>query len=394
MRGVPLVLPRVAVYNRPVTREIFSAQLCIMDGAWQEAPDNLAIIDPGFGRGALYLVAEVLGETEGRDELARAMIETARRAYAASRGAITLALTEAVRAANDFFFNHNAALAPDARRIAGLTAAIVRDDDLFIAQAGPGLTSILRGAQIARYPRDSIWFDPNNDLTEFPTPGAVPIGKRRAYTPDTFHVSLQPGDSILIATRALKTLLTDDELIDTLANRHPDDVIAALEEISGASDLAVIAIRCGENDLNAPPAPPLDAAHVDELEIPALPRAETISPVEIAPPGEISPAPTPEPESPRVNVRATALSVAAHSGQTLARIFARVNWSALAATSGRAIDSLGRASARVIAFVIRTFLPGEIKTDAAKLTTSTTPNAQSGWRIAALGFPIVLILIG
>lgn len=78
--------------------EIVVAQLSIVDGAWQEAPDNLACFDAAtlfeenVERGSLYVVAEVAGEPEGRDELARELIETTRREYAVSRGSIALGL--------------------------------------------------------------------------------------------------------------------------------------------------------------------------------------------------------------------------------------------------------------------------------------------------------------
>ncbi|MDE3091129.1 MAG: hypothetical protein KGJ80_17275, partial [Chloroflexota bacterium] len=83
------------------------AQLSIVDGAWQESPDNVAqfeesaLFEGAPNRGSLYLVTEVTGDPEGRDELARELIETARREYAASRGSITLGLAQAVRAANE-----------------------------------------------------------------------------------------------------------------------------------------------------------------------------------------------------------------------------------------------------------------------------------------------------
>ncbi len=377
-----------------MTRQILFAQLGIIDGAWQEVPDTLAIFDPGTGRGTLFLVAEVAGETEGRDELARELLETARRAYAASHGAITLALAEAVRAANDFFFNHNASQTPEARRIAGLVTAVVREDDLFIAQAGPGVTCLLRGAQLQSFPSASIWFDPNNDLAVFPTPGAAPLGMRRTFAPDVFHVTLQPGDSILVSTRSLKTLLTDEELTDTLADRHPDEIVTALEDIAGASDLSVIAIRVHDPDVAAipmplpPPAPMVEPAEAEPPLAPPLPVVE-----EPAPPPAPAPRAEPKETKPRADLLKSVLTTAAASGRTIASAFSRVNWSALGEKTGRALDALGRGAARFLVFVFRLLSPGAPKTDAAR-SAPASPDAQSGWRLMALTFPFLLIVIG
>ncbi len=375
-----------------VAFEIISAQLSILDGAWQQAPDNLAIIDLGSGGGALYLVADVAGDTEGRDALARELIETARREYAAPRSPISLELADAVRAANEFFFNQNAALAPEARRIAGLTAVALRDDDLFVAQAGPGFTVLLRGAVLQHFPADSIWFDPTADLAQFPTPGAAPLGMRRAYTPDIFHVTLQPGDSILIATRALKNLLTDEELLDTLADRHPDDIVASLEDIAGVSDLAVIALRVnGAGALDAP----MPRAEMPVEDAPMVPAPAMPAPIAMELPRdaeEIAAEPETAP-TPRVNVRATLLNAAAKSGQAAASVAARVDWNALAGKIGRGLDALGRAAMRALAGALRVFLPGEPEAD-AQLRAATAPDAPAGWRMAAFVFPAILVLLG
>ncbi|MEW5718566.1 MAG: hypothetical protein AB1817_08070, partial [Chloroflexota bacterium] len=236
--------------------EIVVAQLSIVDGAWQEAPDNLAcfdaaaLFDGSVERGNLYVVVEVAGEPEGRDALARELIETARREYAASRGSIALGLVQAVRAANDFFYTVNANAAPEARRIAGMTAAVLREDELFVAQGGPGLTCLARVNALTRYPAESPWFDADEAAVgewlgarNFVTPGEVPMGMRRNYTPDVFHFSIYPGDVVVLATRALAHLLTDEEMLDTLANRHPDEIVAGLEDLAGAADLSVIVLR-------------------------------------------------------------------------------------------------------------------------------------------------------
>src|SRR5574341_337429 len=225
-----------------VRRELSVAKLSILDGTWQEAPDHIAIFDEGSRRGVLYVVVEVAGEADGRDALAHEMIETAHREYAASRGSITLGLSQAIRAVNSFFYDVNVNTPREARRIAGMTAAVLRGNDLFVAQAGPGLMCHLRGNELRRYPADSPWFDPDAAIGGFPPPGAVPIGLRHEYTPDLAHVALEPGDTILLSTRALAHLLTTEEVIDAVSNRHPDEIVENLGDLAGAGDLSVIAL--------------------------------------------------------------------------------------------------------------------------------------------------------
>ena len=230
------------MYNKCVNPEVAIAQLSIVDGAWQESPDNLAILDQGV-RGTMFLLTEVTGDVEGRDALAREVLETVRREFSGSRGAITLALTQAIRETNNFFYNVNLNTSPQARRIAGLTAVVLRENDLYIAQGGPGLTCVARRGGMERYPEQSAWFDPSEEIGDFTMPGEVPLGLRKEYMPDLFHVTLQPGDTILLSTRSLAHLLTNEELLDTITGRHPDEIIETLEDIAGAADLSAIAIQ-------------------------------------------------------------------------------------------------------------------------------------------------------
>lgn len=388
-----------------MNREVTVAQLSIVDGAWQESPDNLAVFGES-GRGTLYLLAEVAGEAEGRDALARELIETARRAYAASRGSITLALSQAVRAANLFFHDVNVNTPREARRIGGITAVVLRQDEMFIAQGGPGLTCLVRGSELQRYPDESPWFDPGEMISEFPTFGTVPLGLRRDYTPDLFHVTLQPGDTILLSTRALAHLLTNEELLDTLTRRHPDEIVESLEDLAGAADLSVIAIRLAGEPLPYAPQPPLLSPDIRQER---QERAPGVS-------GEVKPPPTEEElarrhalgeeelarrraqaEQARVRrtkVIAAILAATAGAMAALAGIFARINWTRLGAVADRAISILLRGIAHVILFSIRAFLPGEPREDKHTPVTPASSSSQTAWRFAALLFPLLLIAAG
>jgi hypothetical protein len=397
-----------------VKSEIVVAQLSIVDGAWQEAPDNLACFDAAtlfeenVERGSLYVVAEVAGEPEGRDELARELIETTRREYAVSRGSIALGLMQAVCAANVFFYDTNAQVVPEARRIAGMTAAILREDELFIAQGGAGLTCLARGSTLTRYPEASPWFNADDAAVgkwlgsrNFATPGEVPIGMRRNYTPDVFHVTLRPGDVVVFATRTLAHLLTDEELMDTLAHRHPDEIVAGLEDLAGAADVSVIVLRVAGEMPAPPPAParaPTLAPVVGEEEIePEVAETETPSPMAAAP-LQIS-----EEELALQRARAAREQKRKRLDEEQARErrakirsgFLRVRagaMGALAAITGR-IDGrrIGNA-ARAIIFLIRAITPGAPKEGAARRAPS--PKVRTAWKLAALAVPVLLVAAG
>ncbi len=354
--------------DRPVT----FAQLSIVDGAWQEAPDNVAVVEQP-GRGTLYLVCEVAGEPDGRDALARDLIETARREYTASRGSVALALTQALRAANDSFYNFNAGSPREARRIAGLTLAVLRENELFIAQGGPGLTCLIRGFTLQRYPEQSPWFEPEELVGEFPTPGAVPLGLRHDYVPDVFHTTLVPGDIVLLATRSLAHLLTDEELLDTVARRHPDEIVESLEDIAGSTDLSAIALQLPSDELAPMPAPSEDE-----------PEPEPVSEVP----------PRTERARPNINVMPALLAALAGITGGLARMVGSVEWARIGMGLEIVLTTVARGLIALVTLAVKVFLPGEPQ-DSKHLTLKPrTPNLQTAWRLAALIFPLLLILFG
>jgi hypothetical protein len=445
------------VYNIGVNREVAVAQLSIVDGAWQESPDHLAVVDEG-GRGTLYLLVEVAGETEGRDALARELIETARREYASSRWSITFALTQAVREANNVFYRYNAEVAPESRRIAGMSAVVLREDELFVAQGGPGLVCRVHGNELTRYPETSPWFDPTDQIGDFTTPGTVPLGLRREYTPDLFHTTLQPGDTILLATRTLAHLLTNEELLDTMLDRHPDRIIDSLEEIAGAADLSAIVLQLATDTVLAPfpnerqvmvlespatqspAAPPAEPA-VNEPSVPVAPvtvSSEFMTPLDDEPEEPVVPEPPvaveEEPEleedelaqehapteeelareraqaeeeeerrriqEEQARVRRAHFVGGAYAAMAgtmagIAAFFSRVEWNRLGTDTDRFLSLILRAFSRLIVFALHAFLPGTPDESTSKKGAPKLLKVQvTAWRLAALGFPIVLLLVG
>ncbi len=57
---------------------------------------------------------------------------------------------------------------------------------------------------------------------------------------------------MLLASRSLVHLLSDDELLVAVAHRHPDNIVEILEDLAGSSDLSVIALVCPPVDEFAP----------------------------------------------------------------------------------------------------------------------------------------------
>jgi hypothetical protein len=257
------------------------ATVSIVDGMWQDQPDNVAAFvetrlgELARGRGNLYIALDVSGDVEGRSEVERGLIEVIRDTFASSRGSISFALSEALRAANVHLFESNRQVGRDARRMAGVSAVVLRGNDLYVAQAGPTVVYVEANEKLARYPAESDWFVEDAPLIAPQGTASAPLGIRREFASDLAHTSIGIGDVFVLATRALTQLASTEELAIAFTERTADDIARHLEELGEDADVtalvaelmdpnAVIAEEATENkDAEGEPAD-----HIESLPVP------------------------------------------------------------------------------------------------------------------------------
>ncbi len=389
------------------------AQVCVLDGIWQDLPDQIAAFDEArlaasvSGRGSLYLLLDVSGEIEGRSELERELIETIRREYTARRGSLTFGLSEALRAANAMLYDLNLSAAREARRMAGVSAVVLRGQDLYIAQAGPAVVFVEINDVLHRYPAESDWFTVDRPPIGPPGNVSAPLGVRREFACDLFHASVTAGDVFVLATRGLTQLTSTEELAQAFANRGAEDIADFLEDAANGSDLcALIAELVDPSDLaTSGPLAPAEAlvpefgmeAHELQLESGAAeaevetepPRAEALTPAAEAAAAEESP----EQKLARLReerrrqraaqigaigralgtIGAGSIALSALAARALARLVRRVDWPRINAGVNRLLNMLFAATWRVLALVVRLTLPGAPSRQQALLPRRASP---------------------
>ena len=82
------------------------SQFSIVNGTWHnDAPNQVAVSEPksadgpGAGKGDLFVLAEVRGQTGARETIERQLAETVRDSYYLARGSITASLRRAIQTA-------------------------------------------------------------------------------------------------------------------------------------------------------------------------------------------------------------------------------------------------------------------------------------------------------
>ncbi len=255
------------------------ATVSVVDGMWQDQPDNVAAFvearlgDLARGRGNLYICLDVSGEVEGRSEIERALIEVIRDTFASSRGSISFALSEALRAANAHLYESNRQVARESRRMAGVSAVVLRGNDLYVAQAGPAVVYVEVSEKLARYPHESDWFVEDAPLIAPQGTASAPLGIRREFASDLAHASVGSGDVFVLATRALTQLATTQELAIAFTERSAQEIAGHLEELGEDADMTALIAELMEPRIpgdDATPAP-LNAQTASESHIESLP---------------------------------------------------------------------------------------------------------------------------
>lgn len=228
------------------TLDVELATVCVADSIWQDQPDNVAAFvesrlgDLARGRGNLYICLDVSGEVEGHSEIERSLIEVIRDTYATSRGSISFALSEALRAANTHLYESNRQVAREMRRMAGVSAVVLRGSDLYIAQAGPAVVYVEASERLARYPAESDWFVEDAPLIAPQGTASAPLGVRREFASDLAHTSVRAADVFVLATRALTQLVTTEELAIAFTERSAQEIASYMEGLGEDSDFTAL----------------------------------------------------------------------------------------------------------------------------------------------------------
>ncbi len=203
--------------------EAIIGRLCIQDGKRVEGdvpgvrvempPDRPA---RGRNRDMLFVHLILSSRETPTATLYRAVVDALASAYFLAGGSVTAALRQAIRAANEYLMRHNVRVQGVDKQQGGVTCAVLRDEEVFISQAGPALAFVAHQGRLERLP--------------VRPPGHVtPLGV--GYGVDTrFHHSwVRPGDVVLLADPEFGTH-TDEQIGPALTYRG---VAAGIESLAG-----------------------------------------------------------------------------------------------------------------------------------------------------------------
>jgi hypothetical protein len=239
-------------------------ELQIIAGARQSTtPATQVVTAPrraARGRAAdtLYVLVDVDGAASS---VLTEMIQRLREAYWATPGSVTAALQAAFHAGGEWLMERNVnAPVPD-RQNGGVSCAVLRGNEVIIAQAGPASAYIAQHGAVQHYPAPEA--DP-----------ATPLGLARATEVRFARADLQPGDLLVLTNSGWAARVPIEAVARATVSMSVAQTLTNLEHLTGRGDLIAIVIEAaGTPDVNESAAAPFSAVlQTDRHSEPIAPR--------------------------------------------------------------------------------------------------------------------------
>jgi hypothetical protein len=218
-------------------------------------------------QGRLFVVVELTGDVLGRDPLYEDLVRLVGATYYDTPGSVTAGLRAALRAVNALLLRENRGLSPGEGRLAGVSCAVLRGNDLYLAQAGPALAHIARRGQVLIFP-DSP--SPLDWLSEGP---AAPLGRQRAVDVRFFHCTVQPGDALLLAQPTWARQLPTQQIAEAVVYTGVVQAVSNLQALASQEEAAALVVEITGTLEGAPQVEPA----------PRRPRRERVRAAEAVP---------------------------------------------------------------------------------------------------------------
>jgi serine/threonine protein phosphatase PrpC len=252
--------------------ETRSSQLGLISGIRQPQSDMVLVAEPSAlfapeaRKGQLYIVAEAEGDLARGHDACQIVLRAIRKIfYEDSSYSITAALRKAILAANKALYEHNFGVPAQKRAIVGVSCAVIKDHDLYLAQVLPGQAYLLAEGKLRALPTHSSWNPTQAGTTTFIKPGA--IGSSLTVEPEFYRAVLRPGDMALLCSSNLSRLLGRDDVLRLARLSDPEsitDELAGMCKREGLTDAQAIAATHHAPLSPAAQAAPLSRAGVSE----------------------------------------------------------------------------------------------------------------------------------
>jgi serine/threonine protein phosphatase PrpC len=218
-------------------------------------PDDSGIL---ARKGRVYAVADGMGGHSAGQIASELGLKTFIRAYYQDgSGNAGSSLKRAVRDANTYVVDVARSIPGRSGMGTTLTAAVLRDDDLYVAQVGDSRLYLLRNGQITQVTQDHSWVAEHvrrgtmtrEEAEQSPHRNVITrsLGGAPEVAPDIFELKVQPGDRYVICSDGLSGMVADEDILSIGGSRSPSvaawDLVELANEHGGVDNVTVMVLE-------------------------------------------------------------------------------------------------------------------------------------------------------
>lgn len=222
--------------------ETRTGQLGLVGGIRQERSDLISVVEPASPlspearKGRLYLVVEAEAGAPRAAAACQLVSRVVRRAFFDDGTfSVTSALRAAIRAANKALYEQNFNLPAAQRVYVGLTCAVLRDGDLFLAQVQPAQAYVLSEGRLRAMPAHPSWDPAHVSVAPFARAGA--LGASLFIEPELYRCAMGLGDGAIFCTSAFAGHLGRAAVEGALREGDPGPAVESLQQLAAAHNI-------------------------------------------------------------------------------------------------------------------------------------------------------------
>jgi PPM family protein phosphatase len=184
-------------------------------------PDEPAVL---AAKGRFYAVADGMGGHQAGQIASELALKTVFRSYYGNPAGsdIGALLTQSVAEANRYLIDVARTIPERSGMGTTLTGAVVREDELFVAQVGDSRCYLLRDDRMEQITEDHSWVQEqvsrgmmsleDAEMSPFRNVITRSLGVSPDVEPDLFAIKLEPADRVLLCSDGLSGMMVDAEL--------------------------------------------------------------------------------------------------------------------------------------------------------------------------------------
>jgi hypothetical protein len=214
-------------------------KLSLVAGVRQERATNVAAVKPARAifrrrkKESLYIILDVTGDPVGRERIYHELAKIIGEEYFQARGSVTAKLRQAIKAANSFLLQENLKSLPHEQRAGGVTCIVLREGNVYVAQAGPTTAYVSYQGKLKRFPESELTAEE----------AAAPLGFKRGIPIRFYRSKVGVGDVLLLTSGSLAQQASPEQIAQAVVGKDVDPALANLEELAGGGDASAMLVR-------------------------------------------------------------------------------------------------------------------------------------------------------